>query len=217
MSELSGLSVAQSVVLVSLSTTSATLSLFGSFTIIRYAQRRARKDLYHRLVLLLSVIDIIVSTTIILQPWLVPQEGGYRWSFGNTRTCSMLGFFMRFPLGVAFINCYLSLFFMTKICYGKGDTDLSRYEMPALVAAFALPVIFGISGLVTESFNTIEMFQICDFGPYPAGCDSDSEVDCIRGRNYLLQDWIYTSFLFIATILAVYGTVRIALFTRTRL
>ena len=174
-------------------------------------------DLYHRILVLLSSYDLILTSTLLLQPWLIPKENGYPWSFGTTASCSMMGFFMRFTVAVAITNAYLSLFFMMKLIYAKKDIELVKYETPCFLLSFLIPISLGIGGVITGSFNTLATYQICAYGAYPPGCEEDEFVECIRGGDYELQDWIFTGILFLATIIGVIATIKVFVFVRKQL
>ena len=106
------LSTIQYATIACIGTISAFLSLLGSIAIIIKGKNKARSDPYHRLVLCLSFYDFLVSTTVILQPWVIPSDSGlpYPFGIGNDVSCTVArsltvgGSFM-----VTFYNCYLSL------------------------------------------------------------------------------------------------------------
>ena len=126
---------------------------------------------------------------------------------------------MRFPLAGAFLNCYLSLYFMARICYRKHDRDFKRWETPAYILAFGYPTILGIVGVATQVFNTIPLLRICDYSPYPPYCDEPTSTEtCERGESFRIQDWIlFTLPLLLATILSTYGMIRVLVSVRRQL
>ena len=106
------LSTIQYATIACIGTISAFLSLLGSIAIILKGKNKARNDPYHRFVLCLSFYDFVVSTIVILQPWVIPSDSGlpYPFGIGNDVSCTVArsltvgGSFM-----VTFYNCYLSL------------------------------------------------------------------------------------------------------------
>ena len=84
---------AQYVILFVIGLFSSLLSLAGS-SIILWLIIKGRKlhMLYHQLLFGLSVSDLLMTFTLILQPLLVPSETNYIFAIGNERTCSFVGF-----------------------------------------------------------------------------------------------------------------------------
>ena len=87
------LSVAQYVGIVAACLLGCTLSIIGS-AIILYCSRYKLSNLYHRILAILSVFDILNSITWALHPFVFNAEGtpGLFWANGNFHTCTAGGF-----------------------------------------------------------------------------------------------------------------------------
>jgi hypothetical protein len=212
----SSLTATQYNVLATIGFAASSLSLFGSSCIVYIAMKRLDK-FFHRVMIGLSIGDIILSTGLLLQPILIPPINPiYQFAVGNTATCSALGFMMRFPVTVAIYNCYLSLYFNFSVRNGWKESTSIRWEVAAHSFAFAVPIIFGIAGVLTESFNPLPLIHVCDFGAYPAGCAINDELDCIRGENCISQDWVNLCIILLAAAGSIWGTASVYIFVRRK-
>ena len=168
----------------------------------------------------MSLADIVVSIACFLQPFLLPQDVDplYTFAVGNTQSCTLLGFMMRFPLAVALYCCYLSLYFNYSVRKGwrEGSSISLSWEIVGHIIAFGAPIIFGTIGIATDSYNPLTLIHICDTGPWPPGCGDNTEP-CTRGENYLRQDWCYLSFLLLASLIGIWNTISVYLFVRRQI
>jgi hypothetical protein len=124
---------------------------------------------------------------------------------------------MRFALAVAFVNAFLSLYFMLKITRNFTDQTFLRFEGPAYVISLLVPLTFGVIGIVTESFNTSEAYRICVYGDYPPLCSESLDVECQRGSTYKIQDYVFTGVLLIMTISSIACVIRLYVHVRAQL
>jgi hypothetical protein len=115
----------------------AFLSILGSSYIVYnvlFVQRKKadrRFQLYHQLMLTLSVSDILASHIYFLGTFLIPRGSGgpfglVYWAFGTDRTCSYSGFFNQFAVASPIYNTMLSVYFLLKIRYGWKEHELSK-------------------------------------------------------------------------------------------
>ena len=215
------LSRAQYGVSMTLGEISCLLSLVGSLCIIRLARLRGLMDNpYNRLLLGMSIGDVMVSVTVLLQPFLSqgPVLDGL-WVGGNTATCSALGFGMRFPLTVSLYSSFLSFYFLRRVSTGKRssrartsavsniDGRVAFVEGLGHCMAFLIPVSFGVAGLVTNSFNHFELLKICKFATYPEDC-LEKNVECVRGGEITVKlDLSYMAVLFSSALFSIVCTV----------
>lgn len=196
----------------------SSLSVLGSTAIIYIASSRV-DQFYHRVMVGLSLSDVIVSVTVLLQAFLIPSDINpsiYSFATGTTASCSALGFFMRFPLAVAIYNCYLGLFFNHSLRNGWSENSSGWWEYSAHAGAFLLPISFGISGLATESFNFLPELRICDFGSSNSDCNGVNDDACVRGDKYAIQDWLYVAIMLVFTSISVAATVSVYIFYRAQ-
>jgi len=201
------LSPAQHGVLYSVGEISCLLSLAGSLCVIHLARHNLH-DIYNRLLLGMSIGDLIVSMTMLLQPFLVPgplPDGA--WAGGTTETCSALGFGMRFPLAVSLYNSFLSCYFLRRVSRQKKRGVSVIVEGFGHVMAFLIPTVFGIVGLSTQSFNYFALMNVCKFATYPDGCLDQDEVECLRGGEITKKlDTSYIAALFASTLCSIVCT-----------
>lgn len=170
------------------------ISAVSSITIIAMLLRstKALSITYHRILLVLSIIDIVVSLG------LAPG----RFLAGNQYTCLMQGILVIFGSTAGpLCNCSLQLYYLLVIRYKMKAEDMSKRVEPFLLL---FPVMYGIIGAATcaftQSINRTEGF--CYIELAPLGCDDNSEVECNRGNNILLLRLlfgaipIFASFIF---------------------
>ena len=99
--------------------TSSLLSLFGSGTVVYLiVTQKEDRGVYHRLLLGLSCIDIIVTTSFVLQPIFTRSDINLPLAVGNVSTCEALAFFgwifglFRF---LAFTSCVMILICLRRV------------------------------------------------------------------------------------------------------
>ena len=128
------------------------LSLLGSSYIIydafRKLQNGKRKDMaiYHRILIGLSIFDLLASIAYFMSTWPMPSDTRYTvWATGTDATCSAAGFFVQGTSVAVIYSASLSTYYLLKIRYGMAQTQLLRIE-PIL---HLVPITFGISTMVT--------------------------------------------------------------------
>ena len=75
-----------------------------------------------------------------------------------------MGFMFTWPLASAVYNFALGLFFLTKVQCGWTEAKANRCFKPVHIVAIATTLVFGISGLATNSFHPNAFFSYCSFG-----------------------------------------------------
>jgi hypothetical protein len=154
------------------------LSWFGSLSII-YIARRKLTSIYHRLLFIISWVDLVANLMGFLNPIMMNEDTGYPLAHGNRSTCTTVGFFTLFGMSSkAFYSCYISVYFMLAVRYSSKDEQLYRYEKLAYTVSIILPISYCIVGLFHEAFNPNE-FRFCALAKYPIGCEGD---ECIYGK-----------------------------------
>lgn len=161
------------------------LSIYGSVSIIVIIiKKKAWNYLFQRIVLGLSVADIVATTAAILQPFLVPSSTGLKFAIGNQGTCTMVGFFFIFALTANIYSAELSLFYMVTVSYHWSAAKASKILEPWVhLVPWVPPIILGSFGLFYGAFNPSVAFGICYFNHYPLDCQMNPEIDCTRGAN----------------------------------
>ena len=128
---------------------SSGLSAFGSICIIKLCARRAnRSHLHHRILLALSISDVGLSISNVLQLFLSPELFwvGNRLAMGNWDTCKIISsIWSLFAFSGPIYNCMLALFFYLTICRNLSEKTLVVWlERPmhlfVLISCTAIPI-----------------------------------------------------------------------------
>lgn len=165
---------------------SSILSLFGSANIVYLVSQRKniwgdKSQIYHRLVLGLSLMDIIMTLAIFLAPFVNRKDTDLYFAKGNVTTCEWGAFFFQFTIGSAFYSCMLSIYFLRTIRYGKKPENAFFQERWLHVLGFSIPLAFGIAGILTDVFNPSVILGLCEYSAYPWNCVYSDGVECERG------------------------------------
>ena len=193
------------------------LSLLGSFTILYLLYKSGvRKRFYHRLICGLSVMDIIMTTAALFQPFLTRSDIGLRFAIGNATSCEWTAFFFHFFLGAAIYNAALSIYYLLLIRYRMTEETAARYMEPWVhIAAVGIPSVLGSVALAKDYFNPgLVLSGVCEMTAFPADCVLRDDVECERGESMGTTLAIHLFFYvgsaitgFVATFM-VYWTVR---------
>eukprot|EP00566_Odontella_aurita_P015228 CAMPEP_0113537112 /NCGR_PEP_ID=MMETSP0015_2-20120614/6645_1 /TAXON_ID=2838 /ORGANISM="Odontella" /LENGTH=339 /DNA_ID=CAMNT_0000436571 /DNA_START=145 /DNA_END=1164 /DNA_ORIENTATION=- /assembly_acc=CAM_ASM_000160 len=142
---------------------SAFLSICGSFIIVHNVihDAKKRKKAYHRIMLGLSVSDIVAATNYFLGTWLIPRGtvgkyGPVYMAAGTDATCSMSGFFTQSSVASPLYNAMLALYYLFVVKYGWKEERLMKFEplVHSLPIAFALGTSATGAGLYL--YNSVE-------------------------------------------------------------
>lgn len=164
---------------------SASLSLVGSSIIIYLTIRHRRKrwEVYHRLLLALSLADVVFDISILLQFPMVRADTGHPLAVGNTSTCSAVGFTTTFTFSM--VNLFfvvLAVYFLMTVRYGKNELQVRRWIEPyGYIFAIGLPLSICISGVSLDAFNPVKVIPTCFMRPFPSNCFYNDTVPCVRG------------------------------------
>jgi hypothetical protein len=175
---------------------SATLSLIASSTILYkiYKSPTKLKSPYTRFLSGLSAYDILYSLPLFVSSLASPS--GTSWgSIGNIWTCNIQGFVLLLgQFGASFYNFGLCLYYLCIIKYSMPDERFSYSVEPYL---HAFPLVFGLfiatyavsTGNINPSGLNGETY-FCYISPLPLRCPQDAGIDCVRGENAPLLQWI---------------------------
>ena len=146
-----------------------------------------------RILVGMSVIDILSSFSWFLSTWAVP-EGDFAYSSGNRFSCSFQGFFLQLAVGAPLYNSSLALFYLLIIKYKW--TDLMLEPVERWVHAFILCFSIGTSILLIPLKQYNHIGAVCWVIGDPQECDTSSfqpsDVPCERGKH----SYLYGLFLF---------------------
>ena len=176
----------------------APLSVLGSFSILWFlCCSRSRKEgllresAYHRLMMGISVLDLLSSLGfILLGPWAVPSPEADAFSHfnrGNIATCEAAGFVNTLNYGTWWYSGFLSVYFVLLVRYEWKERTIVRYVEPlAHAIGISYPIATGIFALVDDDFNPLRVLPgWCWYGDFPLYCGRDDRNEtCERGENY---------------------------------
>ena len=199
----------------SLGITSCVLSLFGS-TSIAYIIARNKKwkgSLYHRIILGMSLTDILSSVGILGQPFLVPQVTNLPFAIGNFASCEAVAFLTFFLYASYMYKGQLSLYFLFSICYNWQVERLVKVFEP-WVHIFNWVTVSLLAGLALhfEALNPNAVTGVCFYEAYPADCHKDPVLDCQRGSFGPFVGFLFmftTAAAFLSAIVGIGATWRV--------
>lgn len=152
------LSDQQEMLLAILPIPSATFSILGS-SIIIYMAIQSRKEKpwtpYNRLLLVMSVCDIISSATLGAASFLYPKETSSRiWAMGNGASCSAIGFLNQFSYSGVLYNSMLSFYFLLTARFGFRNLRIAQRIEPMMhTLSLGYPTITAIIGLLLNTYG----------------------------------------------------------------
>jgi hypothetical protein len=164
---------------------SAILSIMGSGIVIVLSSRRGRwRKINHRILIGMSVMDIIKSLRLIIfYPSLsrVPSP-----------ICTAEGFLFLASLSVALFNGALAIYYALVVVHGKSEGQIARiWEKGMVLVCVVYPILIGLVGLPMKIYNPSDTFgPVCTANAYPQGCESSADLECERGNGANLFAWI---------------------------
>ncbi len=189
------------------------LSITGSGYIAQDVLRNPHKrtnSIYHRLMLGLSVSDIIYSTSaFVLTSWPIPR-GYFIGAAGNVATCDTSAFFSSIGMfATPLYNCSLVTYYLLQLKYNWVDRKLRAIEKWLHVVPWTVGLGVGVGGLASRAFGPL--FTGCwATQAYPIECTfPGSDVECIRGGN---NQQIYFGVLYFLNVLLSILYVSISMF-----
>ena len=143
---------------------SGTLSVVGSSYIIQDVLRdpQKRKKFSARIMLGLSVMDVLSSfSAYILTSWPRPA-GSMPWAIGTVETCDASAFFTTIGFfGVPLYNCSLVSYYLVQLDYGWPDRKINAIEKWFHIVPWSVGILFAIAGVATKSFGPFQSICWC--------------------------------------------------------
>ena len=207
---ISSLSETQDMVLSLLPILPALLSLWGSANIIYMVLVSGKKTPYRRILLGLSVCDMISSVVFPWQAFLLPSDTSQRlWAVGNDATCDALGFFQQFTFCSVWYNGMLSFYFLLTVKFGvKEDRMSRRYEPWMHILSIGYPLITALIGAGFGMYNENQIGHACWIYDFPQGCVTCDLVEPLEGEQCCLSAtmaWIFAGVPTFLTFVAIVG------------
>jgi hypothetical protein len=211
-SEIPSLTDDQEIVLSLLFVFSGTLSVLGSSTIVyKVLKNREKATPYDRLMLGLSGCDIVASLTLILGPFLLPQETSPRvWARGTDATCTMLGFFAQLAFASIFYNCMLSFYCLLTVRFGvKRKRFAERYETWMHLFTIFYFLLTAVGGAAIGLYSEVDVGFGCWVNDYPSGCvETDTCISQHIGWAFGGLPTVFTFLSLLINNLVIYYHVR---------
>jgi len=196
--------------------TLGTVSTIASMCLVVHILRshHGLSTTYHRLVLGLSIGDIMSSFANVLGSTMVPKEMNYYvlGAQGNMTTCTAQGFL----IAVGFIttnlyNCSICLYYLSIIRYNKKDEYIRNKLEPWFHGiSIIFPLAGGFVAIAMKAYNvkdSVCFFQTFD-APHCIGYENGDtpegfSIPCGRGNG------IENPILYLVTVIGGYGTTMI--------
>eukprot|EP00934_Nitzschia_sp_Nitz4_P002052 Nitzschia sp. Nitz4//scaffold8_size234185//151877//153292//NITZ4_001275-RA/size234185-processed-gene-0.164-mRNA-1//-1//CDS//3329559860//2052//frame0 len=209
--DVSSLSSSQERILASLSLLSGLLSFVASSAIIFMVVQSKQKSPYKRILLGLSVSDLVASVTYATGPFLLPTETSPRvWARGNTTTCHLGGFLVQLSFAALWYNGFLSFYYLATVRYGVSTSAFAkRFEPWIHMTTIGWHVGSALMGLVYGMYDELVLGQSCWIGEVPDGCMEDDS--CIGDLIAWGISGIWAIFFFLAVLvnnIVIYRYVR---------
>uniref|UniRef100_A0A7R9ZI35 G-protein coupled receptors family 1 profile domain-containing protein n=1 Tax=Pseudictyota dubia TaxID=2749911 RepID=A0A7R9ZI35_9STRA len=140
---------AQLITLAVLPKVSGSLSMLGSgFIVLEILRDRKKRDqMYHRLLLGMSCLDIVVSFFMAMSTWLAPSESDILWAVGTQTTCQIQAFMTQFAYSSLSYNLGLAIYYLLVVGHSKRDRQLHTIEVAAHCCSLLLGLSLAIAGL----------------------------------------------------------------------
>lgn len=173
--QLGGLSDAQEMVLAILPIPSAILSILGSVCIISMSLSTKKKwTVYTRLLIGMSMCDIVSSMTLAVAAFLRPRDytdHHHRiWTFGSEATCSAIGTLTQFSYSGLFYNSMLSLYFLLSTRFKLKNETIAKWFEPIMhFLSLGFPFVTAIVGAFLGVYSTTTTELGCWVNDYPRG------------------------------------------------
>ncbi len=172
-----------------LSTCSGIISTFSSIFVIAFIARcRDLHNPYHKIMLFLSIWDVVSSVAIAFNTIPMPADVKEIYPFpgltlGNSLTCTLQGFFILVgSMYTIWTCCTLNIYYVCTIRYSMSDDTINRRLLPVMFGVSTVYVIIvSATCLWVEFVNPRPYEPFCMIGPYPHDCFWEDEVECIKG------------------------------------
>lgn len=137
---------------------SASLSIMGSSCIIAECLWRDQRKLgrvYHRLLLTMSIYDVIESAWNFCSTWPIPRgTEGVAFAAGNVTTCTIQGFILEFGLAIPILNMCLSIYYLLVIKYSWSENKIRKRAEPWFHGvSLSVALSFAIAGIPMKLYS----------------------------------------------------------------
>jgi len=170
---------------------SSVLSILGSSYIIWQvlSNENRRGRLHHRLLLGMSISDIIQSLAYFVSTWPMPAAvSPFPYSVGTVETCTAQGFFIQMGHAPLVYGAFLSICYYSSIKNNFSE-NLRLKKLEPFMHAFSVlwPSLGGFIAAADGAINIAGPVG-CWINSVPPGCVGDQ---CIKGANSRIYRYIF--------------------------
>jgi len=140
--------------------TTATFSIIGSSLIIYMILSDRKNKLvrpYHRLMLMLSIFDVLHSTALCASVTAMPRESDIDGAKGNACTCMIQGFLGVLGLAIPLYNSCLNIYYVMIIAYNISSERFAKFEpilhAVSILCPLTLAIVFTVHGTMAPTGN----------------------------------------------------------------
>ena len=170
-------------------TITGTISCASSAVVIFIILRSMRNTAYHRIMLAMSLSDVLSSTAIALTTIPMPSDVIYAYagsSYGTTGTCVAQG--LAYTIGGSLVvsaSCTLHIYYLCKLGFKMPEPTFRKRVEPVCFLIFVpWSIIFPFLTLRrNDLINPTPYESYCSISHYPYKCQKYDDVECIRGDN----------------------------------
>lgn len=175
-------------------------SMMGSgYIVYDIIRRHRKKSTYHRIMLGLSLADIIMSFGLFTSTWPMPRDTPDVWgAVGTMASCATIGFLEQAGVGAVLYSASLSTYYLLRIRCGWNETQLKRVEPWFHAVPITIALATMVAGIPLDLYNS-GIFD-CWIAPLPLNCNqswthADTSdpfyVPCERGDNASIYQWAF--------------------------
>ena len=155
------------------------LSLIGAYIILREVivdHKNKKGNSITRLLMSLSVADILFSSGIMMSTFVSPAGLDYIWgNIGNTETCELQGFMLLFGhIASPMFSTAVAYFYVLLVRYGYPDEALQKIEPWVHSILWLVALSIAVVPLPLGMYNNL--FETCWIAEYPVDCNVDNSV-----------------------------------------
>ena len=105
---------------------------------------------YHRIMLMISVFDVLQSLALTISVTALPRQSGLTGAKGSDLTCKIQGFLLILGFAVPLYNSFLNIYYVLKIRYNISSQAFAKYEYTGHAICILGPLSMGILATVSD-------------------------------------------------------------------
>lgn len=172
--------------------------------ILRHSDRRTR--IFHRVVLMMNIYNMVIASAFFLGTWAVPSSGSFLsyGATGNKHSCRFQGTLINFGYSVNFYYFSLSVIAFLSVKNKFHEEKYKYVEKYIHGIALLFNIVMSVIGLVKDYIHPVGPW--CWIGSAPYGCGDDSfPCDIQVAPSYIWISFSYTISTFVGLTLMVFA------------